>query len=769
MRAAASTPRRDAPGVTTGQDDQGFHERVQALFLRAVEQQDERRAAWLEQACAGDVRLRDEVASLLRHHRPRQPLVEPAGPRLLVVRDVSTPAWTRPRRMLLAAIAVLALLGVGGVVVQLEVRKALFHSLEDHLVTLRQTGVVGLEVWMGGIRVDAEEIAADPAVAAACVALTTGGAGEPGAALDALAPRLDGFCARRGWRSWCVVGIADGRVLAAGGSDPTAAATVGRALTPDAHAELARVSEQGGRVIPPHATGVFLEGDSADGPPVITAGASVRRGDTPVAAVAFQIPPEDAFARILGQSGPGQGETIAFDRRGRLLSHSAYEEALAAAGQLGGPRAMLHVELRDPGVDLLAGGTPAESLVAARPLTEAARHAIAGQTGAQVEPPYRSYTGQLVVGAWTWLREYDFGVATEIPVEQAYAPLYPWRHVLIGVWALLGVFALALGVLSVAIRRLRERVEELAELGQYQLDSPLGAGGMGTVYLARHALLRRPTAVKVLRPEQASDDLVRRFEQEVQQTARLSHPNTIEIYDYGRTPERVFYYAMEYADGLTLDRLVALEGRLPAGRAAHLLRQLCGSLAEAHARGLVHRDVKPQNVLVCERGGLSDFVKVLDFGLVKATAAPVEAGAAAEGAPPPQTTPELMLGTLLYVPPERLRGQTEASPRGDVYALGATAFRMLTGRDVFSGATSAELCANILSQPPPRLTTLAPDVPRALEALVLACLSKEPGRRPANAGEVLATLEMVAPLDEWTPADARAWWERYRAGGPAAA
>ena len=138
MRAAASTPRRDAPGVTTGQDDQGFHERVQALFLQAVEQQDERRAAWLEQACAGDVRLRDEVASLLRHHRPRQPLVEPAGPRLLVVRDVSTPAWTRPRRMLLAAIAVLALLGVGGAAVQLEVRKALFHSLEDLLVTLRQ-------------------------------------------------------------------------------------------------------------------------------------------------------------------------------------------------------------------------------------------------------------------------------------------------------------------------------------------------------------------------------------------------------------------------------------------------------------------------------------------------------------------------------------------------------------------------------------------------------------------------------------------------------
>ena len=767
MRGASSTLPRDARGVTTGQDDQGFHERVQALFLHAAEQPEGRRSAWLEQACGGDARLRDEVLSLLRHHRPRQPLVGAAAPRLLIVRDLSAPTWTRPRRMLLGALALLALLGLGGVAVQLQLRQALFQSLEDHLATLRQTGVVGLQVWMDDVAVDAGEIAAEPAVAASVLAIASAsGAGVADAALDApraeLRARLDDFCRRRGWRGWTVVRIADGRIVAAGGPDPAAASFVGRALTPDAHAELARLAEDGARVIPPHAQGSFLQGDTGEGPPIITAGASVRRGDEPVAALAFQIPPEDAFTRILGESAGGQGETIAFDRRGRLLSHSVYEDRLRAAGQLGGTRAMLNVELRDPGVDLLAGQTPSEP-PSVRPLTEAARHAVAGRTDEQVESPYRSYAGQMVVGAWTWLTERDFGVVTEIPVDQAYAPLYPWRRVLIGLWALLALVALAVGVLSIAIRRLRKRVEELAELGQYTLDEPLGAGGMGTVYLARHALLRRPTAVKVLRPDQASVELVRRFEQEVQQTARLSHPNTIEIYDYGRTPESVFYYAMEYAPGLTLERLIELEGRLPAGRVSHLLRQLCGSLAEAHERGLVHRDVKPQNVLVCERGGLADFVKVLDFGLVKEVAG-------AEGEPPPQTAPELMLGTLLYVPPERLRGQTAASARGDVYALGATAFRMLTGRDVFTGATSAELCANILSTPTPRLTTHgAPDVPAALEALVVSCLSKEPGRRPADAGEVLATLESVAPLPEWTQDDARAWWERHRAGPPAVA
>ena len=753
--------------MTTGQDDQGFHERVQALFLQAAEQPEARRAAWLERACGDDPRLRDEVLSLLRHHRPRQPLVgAPAAPRLLVVRDLSTPSWTRPRRMLIGALALLALLSLGGALVQLEVRKALFSSLADQLVALRHTGVVGLQVWMDDVAVDAEEIAADPAVATPVAAIASAGApGVADAALDApraeLRARLDEFCRRHGWRAWTVLRISDGSIVAAGGTDPAAATVVGRVLTPDARGELANLAEKGVRVIPPHAQGSFLQGDTGDGPPVITVGASVLRGDVPVAALAFQIPPDAAFTRILGRSAGGLGETIAFDQRGRLLSHSVYEDQLRAAGQLGGTRAMLNVELRDPGVDLLAGQVPPEPLEV-RPLTEAARHAVAKREGVQVEQPYRSYAGQMVVGAWTWLKDYDFGVAAEVPVDQAYAPLYPWRRVLYGLWALLALVALAVGVLSIAIRQLRERVEELADLGQYHLDEPIGAGGMGSVYLARHALLRRPTAVKVLRPDQASTEHVRRFEAEVQQTSRLSHPNTIEIYDYGRTPESVFYYAMEYAAGLTLDRLIELEGRLSAGRAAHLLRQLCGSLAEAHARGLVHRDVKPQNILVCERGGLADFVKVLDFGLVK------ELGGA-DGEPPPQTAPDLMLGTLLYVPPERLRGQTAANPRGDVYALGATAFRMLTGRDVFTGATSAELCANILSAPTPRLTTHgAPDVPAALEALVTACLSKEPGRRPADAGELLATLESVAPLSEWTQDDARGWWQRHREGQPAA-
>ena len=761
--------------MTTGQDEQGFHERAQALLLQAVEQPEDQRAAWLERACGGDRRLAAEVASLLRHHRPQRTLVAPGGaPGLLVVRDVSAPAWTRPRRLLLAALALLAALGVGGVMVQLQVRAALRHSLEDHLVSVRQAGVTGLEIWMREVMLDAESIATDADVAQQVLAVVQGGAaaGEAEVAGEALRRRLDAVCLRHGWLGWGLVRLPGTQVLAVGGPQATRRDVLGRPLTPEAHALFARLSQTttpDSLVLPPHARGSFLEGDPGGGPPVVTLAAAIRHQGESVAALVFQIPPEQAFTRILGQTGAGQGETVAFDAAGRLLSHSAYEDALRAAGRLGGASAMLNLVLHDPGVDLLAGETPDEPLDS-RPLTEAVRRAIAGGKGELVERPYRSYAGQMVVGAWTWLHDHDFGVVTEIPVGQAYAPLLPWRHVLIGLWSLLAVVALAVVVLSVALGRLRERVEQIAELGQYTLDRPLGAGGMGTVYLARHALLRRPTAVKVLAPERASDDLVRRFEQEVQQTALLSHPNTIEIYDYGRTPDRVFYYAMEYAEGLTLERLVELEGRLPPARAVHLLRQLCGSLAEAHARGLVHRDVKPPNVLVCERGGLPDFVKVLDFGLVKSIAAP---GTCAPDSPPPeQTSPELLLGTLLYLPPERLRGETAADARADVYAVGATAFKLLTGRDAFSGATTAELCANILDQPVPRPSACgAPGVPAALDALVMSCLAKSPEQRPAHAGALVAALDALAGELAWTEAEARAWWRRRAAGEgrPAAA
>ena len=214
---------------------------------------------------------------------------------------------------------------------------------------------------------------------------------------------------------------------------------------------------------------------------------------------------------------------------------------------------------------------------------------------------------------------------------------------------------------------LRVQVREARRLGQYVLRDRLGGGGMGEVFRAEHALLRRPAAVKLIRSDRAGDPAnLARFEREVQATASLSHPNTIQIFDYGRTDDGTFYYVMEYLDGPTLEALVQTDGPLPAGRAIYLLRQVCMALREAHAVGLIHRDIKPSNVIVTRRGGLHDVTKLLDFGLVRA-----HAGAAGEVAIT-QTQTGTLAGTPAYMSPEQAQGHERLGPRSDIYSLGAS-------------------------------------------------------------------------------------------------
>jgi serine/threonine-protein kinase len=328
-------------------------------------------------------------------------------------------------------------------------------------------------------------------------------------------------------------------------------------------------------------------------------------------------------------------------------------------------------------------------------------------------------------------------------------------------WAVLagGVALSALGaaLLSAAssVRRLRRQVAAARKLGQYTLAEKLGQGGMGAVYKARHAMLRRPTAVKLLRPSDADDRRLARFEQEVQMTSRLTHPNTIAIYDYGRTPEGVFYYAMEYIDGLSLEELVDNDGPQPPGRVIHLLAQVCGALAEAHAVSLIHRDVKPANLMLCRRGGIPDFIKVLDFGLVKELD---------RGSLPPLSTAGAFVGTPLYLAPEAIQAPDTIDARSDLYAVGAVGYFLLTGMPVFQGRTLIEICGQHLHAEPVPPSRRAPyPLPPALEALILRCLAKDPAARPASALEVQAALQAIVVLDPWRQAEAERWW-RERGG-----
>jgi serine/threonine-protein kinase len=269
-------------------------------------------------------------------------------------------------------------------------------------------------------------------------------------------------------------------------------------------------------------------------------------------------------------------------------------------------------------------------------------------------------------------------------------------------------------------------------VGQYTLEEKIGEGGMGQVYKAHHALLKRPVAIKLLKPELVDRENIVRFEREAQSASRLTHPNTIAIYDYGVTADGAFYYVMEYVAGRSLDSLVASDGPLPRTRAVHLLRQVCYSLREAHALGLVHRDLKPQNIMVSDRGGDIDVVKVLDFGLVKDITAPDSDRL---------TTSSVVAGTPLYIAPERLRDPRDNTFALDIYSWGAVAFFVLTGREVFQGVSVADLFYQVLNCEPPRPSQIAGvEIPAELDQLVLACLAKTPEQRPPS---IIAVLERL--------------------------
>ena len=357
----------------------------------------------------------------------------------------------------------------------------------------------------------------------------------------------------------------------------------------------------------------------------------------------------------------------------------------------------------------------------------------------------------------TFSRTLAIGVASAVVVMSSFA-VWPSptqaRHLLgwaiyVACWLSLGVVLSALA--SRVIFGLRERARVAEQLGQYTLLERIGQGGMGEVYRAEHAMLRRPTAVKLLRPEAVGEQALRRFEREVTLTARLTHPNTIAIYDYGRTPDGLFYYAMEYLEGLDLQRLVDQAGPQSPERVAHILAQACDSLAEAHAVGLVHRDIKPANLVLCRRGRRDDVLKVLDFGLVKdLDRRPTE---------PSLTQANAIAGTPLYMAPESIARPEEVGNRTDLYALGAVGWFLLTGRPVFEGRTLVEVCAgHLYASPKAPSEVRGHPIPRPLEDIVMRCLAKAPEDRFATADAMRLALDASEIAEKWTQQRAAEWW-----------
>jgi serine/threonine-protein kinase len=322
---------------------------------------------------------------------------------------------------------------------------------------------------------------------------------------------------------------------------------------------------------------------------------------------------------------------------------------------------------------------------------------------------------------------------------------------------LLGFDALVLTILALCstygahtISGLRREVAKARQLGQYRLLRRIGAGGMGEVYLAEHQLLKRPCALKLIQTSSETEpNALERFEREVRLTATLSHPNTVEIYDYGRAEDGTYYYVMEYLPGLSLEDLVERHGPLPPGRAVHLLRQVCGALGEAHRARLIHRDIKPSNIFAARRGGVEDVAKLLDFGLVRSVCGPSSAHISAEGH---------VVGTPLFMSPEQATGGHELDERSDIYSLGAVAYYVLTGRPPFEGDSGVAVMIGHARDPVLPLSQARPGIPDDLEQVVLRCLAKHPADRFPNVEVLELALAECGCAGDWDQARAVQWW-----------
>ncbi len=637
-------------------------------------------------------------------------------------------AWVGP---------LLAMIAVAGIGTWLDraLAEALREDLRTQLEALRDTGVVALEAWMEGRGALATSIAEDPGIVALTADLRRGAPAERALAVAHIRERLAEEMRHLALSGFLILGP-DGRPLAA------SADRLVEADPSPARAWLDRA--RGGETVissPFPVAGVGA---------VMIAAAPLRDPAGLSPAILVLLLPVEAFTAVLRTARVGaSGETYAFNSQGLLLSHSRFDDDLRAAGLLpgGAADAVLGLEIRDPGVNVVKDSSARRD--PSPPLTRMALSAVRGETGVDVDG-YPDYRGVPVAGAWTWLARRGIGIATELDLAEAQRTSLLVRN---GFRAIVGLLlaTAAAGALAGASRRhWRRRAEEGAVLGPYEIERPLGEGGMGKVYLARHALLQRPTAVKVLRADRLSPEMLSRFENEVRLTAGLTHPNTIAVYDFGRDADESFYYAMEYVDGLTLGRLVDLSGPLPCGRVISILAQAAGSLAEAHGLGLAHRDIKPSNIMLAARGGLHDVVKVLDFGLARAPARGGIHGSAGSS----------LVGTPLFLSPELILDGAAAGPSSDIYQLGAVGYFLLTGSAPFHGTSLEEICALHLEAhvelPDQRLGRA---VTRDLADLLLACLAKAPADRPPTAAALAEALRACADAGTWTEEDARRWWE----------
>lgn len=695
---------------------------------------------------------------------PSQPTSSLAQSRVAnLARTLTATSLLNLKRLWIWPIAAALLLGTIGWFLRGAIEVSMQEDLRSELRTILDTDLTALSLWLDSQESVAEGIARDPQVRATIETLIEHDRSNVEGRLSLLTlpelaqlrTELSGHLESHNFHGFAVLDR-EGRVVAAQRDEP-----IGIQLTDlDLTQGLQRALDGETTVTRPFKSLILLpdkNGVPRANVPTMFALAPVRDADGEFLAVlGLRMRPDDVFMKILNVAQTGEtGETFAFDDQGLLLSESRFDETLREIGLLTeSDDSMLNVTLRDPGVDLTAGRRRPKLPRSEQPLTTMVQAAVSGESGEDVSG-YRDYRGVEVIGAWAWLDKYNFGIGTEIDAAEAYRPLWMVRYAFWSMFGLLFLASIVIFVFSLLVARLnrdaRRAALEAKRLGRYRLEEKLGEGGMGVVYRAYHEMLQRQTAVKFLDIEKTNDQSIARFEREVRLTSQLTHPNTIAVYDYGRTDEGIFYYAMEYLTGLDLDKLVHRFGPQPEGRVIRILTQMCGSLAEAHDIGLIHRDIKPANVILNARGGLYDFVKVLDFGLAKAVDAGKQARLTSSGG---------LTGTPLYMSPEAISQADRVDSRSDLYAIGAVGYYLLTGTPVFEGESIMEIIrGHVESTPEPPSVRLGKSVSKELERLLLKCLEKDPSDRPASAMELMQELRACRTEQPWTDADAEQWWQ----------
>ena len=660
------------------------------------------------------------------------------------------PIWLF-RKLWLWSIVSAVVLVIAGMVAHVQIGNALQVLLEDDLRAMLNTKMSWVDLWYGEQIAAVEAAAQEPFTRVALDQLQAIAAKSPDNAGEALLESTEAAefrhqlqpVLRAGRFSGYIMTDANGRLLA--GSQPRLIGTNAFENLPQ---EFIQQVQSGEAFVthPYHSVGPLPDAQGVEkiGRPTMFACAPiVDESGRVVGKLGLRIDPLLEFTKTLNVGRLGEtGEAIAYDADGLFLTPCQHEQEMKSNG-------------------LLPDLPEATSLLTSHvqlPIASSHKSVSAGfeSNNGLSTTGFQNYRNVTVVGAWGWLPNLRIGIVVQLDAEEAHRPLH--RLTVTG-WFLLSLLATST-VLMIAISIYSERLrqsfddvaEQLDEFGQYTLEGKISEGAMGTVYHARHALLRRPTAIEILRRNGSHAADNERFAREVQLTSQLSHPNIVTVYDYGRTESGQFFLVLEYLNGRNLKDIVTGTGPMPDGRVIRILAQICAALSCAHANGLLHRDIKPENVMLLNTPGAPDLVKVLDFGLAK----PIT-----ESTGDIQLTQQnVIVGTPLYMAPEQFL-KSDAEVTSDLYSTGATGYFLLTGRPVFEATSLADVIAKHNQNSPvsPRQFRNRP-LSSELEAVILQCLAKPPSERPSGAEDLRQRILSCTPTEPWSDEDSQLWWSQ---------